>query len=224
MATESHEDAAGRLARFVAGAKGDVYAGLDPGTTGALALLDGGDCCVVDLPYVEVPRTGKTPKGNPRSKNVLDMGAACELLRPFRKARVRLVLEQVGPRPGDMAFTAFQLGGAVEVWTLYLYSLGVEVQRVVPQVWKKYYRLDAKGLGVEKAAPGGDAKLRRAVEAKAKEAMKTAARLEAQRRFPAADLAAKSSHNRAEALLLAEYGRTVLFGAGVPSIPAGSAS
>lgn len=156
--------------------------GIDPGLSGALALVGPDGVIVEDMPIMA------NGKGGAKVKNKVNGAALAQLLRPHA-AEIRIaILEQVstmgqkgdkGPRQG-MA-TNGSLMHSLGVIEGVLASLGIPVQLVAPTTWKK-----AMGLA------GTD---------------KDVSRAQAQQLFPAAPLARVKDHNRAEALLLAVYGQ-----------------
>lgn len=175
------------------------YVGIDPGVSGAIAhLREGGTGGLVDLPVMVIE--GK------KRRTVLHLQMALKYLKNiihWSAEPVTFLLEApvVGPamrrsKPGDppsldddgksgqsivTLANSFRLNGQIEGM---LVALGVAYEIVQPQVWKR-------------AMMPGEAR------------DKDAARLKAIQLFPAAaeELKLKKHHNRAEALLLAEYGR-----------------
>lgn len=191
-----------RLEQFLdeAGPDRQLFGGIDPGATGAVALVAGPYHFVADMPTVQVQKAGKTKAGGARMRTEIDPGGVCALFAPLEPFayRTRFVIEKAWPRPGDTALTGFQVGAAYWVWPLFLHKLGVSLRTVSPGSWKKALGLDSRSL----AKASGKAA---ATTEAAKAAMKEASRMEAQRRFPGAPLSAKAHHNRAEALLLAAW-------------------
>lgn len=158
--------------------------GVDPGLTGALALIGPDGVIVEDLPIMA------NGKGGATVKNQINGAALAQLLRPH-VADIRIaIVEQVstmrqkgeGGAKQGMA-TNGSLMHSLGVIQGVLAALGIPVQMVAPASWKK-----AMGL------VGTD---------------KEVSRAKAQQLFPAAPLARKKDHNRAEALLLAVYGQNL---------------
>lgn len=165
-----------------------LFAGIDPGLSGAIAIVGPqGLRGVFDLPTMQIPGVG--PKALVQRK--IDGRALLDLLLkvcPAGEARPTIVIEAVGTMGG--ANNAVQTQGSL------LRSLGAietvaeclkcKVVYVQPQTWKRAYGLI-------------DAKLKH-TERKAK-ALDTARRC-----FPSCgDLGRAKDHNRAEACLLARY-------------------
>ena len=116
----------------------------------------------------------------------VDPAALAALIRDLRPDLA--VIEEVGPQPRDGVKQAFSFGQSYATARVACLMLNVAVHLVPPQAWKAYFRL--------RGGPDG----------------KELGRALALRRFPACaksfDL--KKHHNRAEAALLALYGREKL--------------
>jgi len=100
------------------------------------------------------------------------------------------VVEKVGSMPGQGVASTFRFGRAAGVVDGVLGALGVPTQYVSPAVWKRHFGLLKKP--------------------------KDASRLIALERFPhcADELKRKKDHGRAEALLIALWGRSLLMKTG----------
>lgn len=156
--------------------------GIDPGLSGALALIGADGVIVEDIPIMANGRGGATVK------NQVNGAALAQLLRPHVDDIRIAIVEQVstmgqrgkaGPKQG-MA-TNGSLMHSLGVIQGVLATLGIPVHMVAPAAWKKTMGL----TGTDKEY----------------------SRAKAQQLFPAAPLARVKDHNRAEALLLAVYGR-----------------
>lgn len=154
-----------------------VY-GIDPGVTGAIAVLVNGRLeAVVDLPAHAV--------SSGIVKRRLDGAGLAAIVRGWR-ARYGVdeelaIVERVGSMPGQGVASVFSLGHTAGVIEGALLTLGVRLEYAVPGVWKR-----AMGLSSEKSA----------------------SQAVASRMFPtqAGTWACVKDHNRAEAALLAAYG------------------
>jgi crossover junction endodeoxyribonuclease RuvC len=161
------------------GAMTTTYIGVDPGLSGAIAFLRGGEAWVEDMPVGRYSDTGKV-------KNAVDLAGVKVLLKAQYDALsmdrpvLRLYLERVSAMPGQGVASMFSLG--MSYWGVagVAAALEIPVALVTPQEWKKHFRL------------GKD---------------KDQARMLAARMFPGIDLHRQKDHGRAEALLIAEYGR-----------------
>ncbi len=153
-----------------------VIIGIDPGFSGAIALLSSaGTLEVWDMPIVA------DLKGRP----VLNLYELYKLLSPKAKKTVA-VLEQVASRPGQSAPSTFRFGQGYGALEMGLAAHQIEKRTVTPAKWKKHF-----GLSKDKGASRG-----LAIE-----------------RFPKhADLFKRvKDDGRAEAALLALYGKEVLY-------------
>ena len=151
---------------------------IDPGMTGAIAFLaaDGSLIDVVDMPVFAVT---KRVSGKDRMKshiNVHDLGSVIAQ----HGVGAAAVVEQVGARPEDGVSQAFQFGFGAGAIHGACGALGMRIETVTPQKWKKHFGLTAD---------------------------KEQARQLATRRFPAqADkFKRKMDAGRAEAALIALY-------------------
>lgn len=159
-----------------------IHVGIDPGLSGAIAFLDAAGepvgIGIADTPVLTVSRS----TGGKRS--IMDLPGCRELLLSVAPASsLRVVLEQVGPMPGQGVTSMFRFGEGYGAWQGLLAALQIPHQLVHPQRWQRAM-LDG--------VPRGDG----------------ASLLVARRRWPGIDLHRKKDHGRADALLLAEYGRT----------------
>lgn len=164
-----------------------VMVGIDPGTTGALALfVDGALQHVGRLPMVKRKATA-TRKGGTE----LDTLALVDRLRTILRDHVGLthtaVIEEVGTftpaakgKAGSNAVTTAKLAGIAGEIRGVLVTLGFTVRQVRPRAWKAHHGL----AGSDKAQ----------------------AIVQAKRRHPWLVLETKASADLAEAVLIGEYG------------------
>lgn len=121
-----------------------IWAGIDPGSTGALAvILPDGEVKLIDTPIIETKVSGKT------RKEYDDAGMAALLRRLLARGEeagcaVHLTLEKVNAMPSidgkrSMGATsAFSFGTGYGVWRGCLAALQVPFELVSPQRWKKF--------------------------------------------------------------------------------------
>lgn len=102
------------------------------------------------------------------------------LLRTFDPATTRVYVEEVHPMPKNGSIASFKLGQSFGGLMATLATLGFPTHTVSPAKWKRAMGVDAD---------------------------KNRTRAKAQQMFPTADLRRVKDHGRAEALLIAEYGR-----------------
>lgn len=104
--------------------------GIDPGLSGAFALLDAGALVgVMDMPVVEIVR-------NRKHKREIDPAALAAMLRPIAPGAVA-VFERVGAMPKQGVSSMFAFGRSVGMVEGALAALAVPVNYVTPQAWQK---------------------------------------------------------------------------------------
>jgi crossover junction endodeoxyribonuclease RuvC len=169
-----------------------VYAGIDPGLTGAVAVR-----------RRDISRKNKgvwwvfhdAPVYQDGKRARIDPGASADLLRGLQKEYPGLfvTIEKLQPMPKGKSgsIANFSQGYCYAGWVFLCAALKVPYQIVTPVAWKK------------NMMPG---------EAKEKDA----SRIVALRFWPdaAEDLKRKKDHGRADAMLIAEYGRRLLVAKG----------
>jgi len=152
--------------------------GIDPGTTGAIALLnDDAFECALDMPTMQ--------RGKTSQKQMINAAELARIVRELRADVACVELVQAMPPRGDKsgmgAASAFNFGESAGVIRGVLAALGIETHYVTPVSWKK------------RAGLMGNRD-------------KEASRSLAIRFWPIAPLARKKDSGRAEALLIARYG------------------
>ena len=155
------------------------YIGIDPGITGAVAVIGPGDgACVYDTPVIGIK------KGKKNSTDYLPVEMS-HLLKDltFANKNTHIFIEKVHSMPGQGVASMFNFGKGYGIWIGIISAIGLRVSYVTPQAWKKKLM---KGM-----------------------ADKDAARLRAQELFPwlVSELSRKKDVGRADALLIAEYGK-----------------
>lgn len=160
-----------------------IVLGVDPGLTGAMALMSGrGLVSVTDLPVM------MRGAGTGSVKNQVDAGALNstmrEMLAPYDRQEVMVVIELQQAMGGGMnASAVFSLGLTAGIIEAVVAARSLPHELVQPSVWKKAMGLSAKGK---------DAKEQSMAMAK--------------RYYPDAQLHLAKHHNRAEAILIARWG------------------
>lgn len=158
-----------------------LVVGIDPGLSGALALIGpAGLLAVADMPVVA------KGKGAGRVKNEVNPAALAQLLREWVNGHadeVLVVVERVSAMPGQGVAGVFSLGDTLGAIRGVVAARGYPVAWVTPHAWKKHYGLPAD---------------------------KELARARAVQLYPEADLTRKKDHGRAESILIARYGWEVL--------------
>lgn len=161
-----------------------IYVGIDPGLYGAIAFIDEAG---------EALRVEDTPvlllkRSGKNERHVLDEDGMVALLASWPATELRVILEQVGPMPKQGLGSTFNFGDGFGCWKGILAGMRLKRLLVRPQRWQ---------ADMLDGVPRCDG----------------ASLIVARRRFPRVDLHRKKDHGRADALLLAEYGRTRAFAA-----------
>lgn len=174
---------------------GTVYLGIDPGVSGAIAILDstGGVVAVEDFPTITVAstrtrhsqdenqvKTKRTVRGTKTVLNEDAIARSIERIGSFFHVAL-CTIERVGPMPRDGAISSFSFGFSTGL--LHGILAGLKVPRVLvhPTVWKRAFELPADKEAVRQATI---------------------------RRWPVTEpyLTRRKDHGRADALWLARYG------------------
>lgn len=157
--------------------------GVDPGCYGAIAWFDGRRLEIYDMPHDKV-RRGKTDKAE------VNVAALWDLMRTLEADH--LFIEQVGGMKGESASGAFNFGRAAAAPECLAVARGFPLTRVPPITWKRALRV----LG------GKDAAVARASSLFPRQVHYWAA--------TRGNGTKDQREGRAEAALIAEYGRRTL--------------
>lgn len=123
--------------------------GIDPGTTGGMALLRSDrKVFVFDMPVYKKPQKGNKKK-NTIEFDYEEIIAIFKAMRPIHK-RLKVVLEKsisVMPAGGgfsarNIAYTAMRTAAGHYIWPMFLSSLGIETAYPYPNTWKQRLGLD----------------------------------------------------------------------------------
>lgn len=155
-----------------------VYVGIDPGASGAIGWLCGSEYCVTDIPTITIKRGNKN-RTEPDLPGILQLfNMAAELTYGIQ--RIKVLLEQCPVSAGrGSSYADVIINRHCAIWPLFIMSKQWSFADTDTR-WKK-----AMGLTLDKEL----------------------SRRNASRLFPDAPLVRVADHNRAEALLLAEYHR-----------------
>ncbi len=157
----------------------NLFIGVDPGLHGAAVLIDGRGklLSIQDTPTLLV-KTGR------RNRHVYLETNMIAILESFRDAgTIQCVgIENQHSRPGQGAPATFSQGYGLGLWIMALAALRLPYTRIEPVVWKRKMGIVAKSD-------------------------KNASIVRALQLFPHASLQRVKDHDRAEALLIAEYVR-----------------
>ena len=107
--------------------------GVDPGFTGAIAILDpkSWSLLIHDMPTVEIGK-GKPVLNHRHTFDLLDLGSTT------RKAAI---LERVASRPGQGVSATFRFGQCAGALEMALAAQGYEIFMPTPQTWKKHLKI-----------------------------------------------------------------------------------
>ena len=157
-----------------------IFVGIDPGLSGAVALIDGDVVQLADAPSWSVEaKKGVRHEYNVNGMVELITGA---ILRVENRVSITAGLESVHSMPDQGVASSFKFGVGLGIWQGILAALGIAYQLIPPARWKKALM---DGMGKQKDA----------------------SMIVAQRLFPTADIHLRKHHGRADALLLAEFMR-----------------
>jgi len=156
-----------------------IFLGIDPGLSGALAVLSA-DGRLVDVASMPTEPHGKSRRVSGRDVRAFLEGVTDRARRPFGLC----MLEQVASRPGQSVVSTFTFGRAFGVVEGVLSALALPTDYATPQTWKRAF-----GLGSDKAES-----IRKACDL-----------IPALVAWP--EQGGKLTHDQAEAVLLAEFAR-----------------
>lgn len=159
-----------------------IYVGIDPGKTGAVAVLMKGASHVEDTPVM-----GTRAKPGSYSPALM-MALLLEIEEHARTEGIHVIIELQQSMPKQGVASTFQTGYGYGLWIGMISALGWPYTVVRALEWKR-----SMMTGLDKTD-------------------KSSSRILAQRLFPdlASRLIRVGDHGRAESLLLGEYGRRLL--------------
>jgi crossover junction endodeoxyribonuclease RuvC len=163
-----------------------TFIGIDPGLNGAVAVLrpeikDGGFVVPQGIAIYDTPTM--LIEGE-KTKHKYNTRGMANILRGYVGLDVLVILEQVHSMPKQGVASSFSFGEGLGMWEGIVAALGLPLEMVSPQRWKKAVLSDQ----------GKD---------------KDASRFRMMQMFPsvADQLSRKKDDGRADALCMAEYGR-----------------
>lgn len=156
-----------------------IVIGIDPGVTGAIAAIDfrGALLAVKDIPVMMIG------KGGGKVKYQVNAAALTRCMMDIADGDaddVLVAIEAVHAMPAQGVSSVFSLGDSAGCIRGVVQSRGYRLEYTSPAAWKRSFGLSSD---------------------------KEEARSKAIQLFPMAPLSRKKDHNRAEALLIAEYSR-----------------
>jgi len=164
------------------------YVGIDPGLTGVVAIVTDMDGVSLDVRTHNIPTMQVTKKSGKGKATRYDLQGMIAILEPLRGLRVIAGLEELSGRPGLSSQSVFGMGRGFGIWEGLLASMHIPMVSISPLKWKR--ALDVMGKS------GQDDKSRKAESV-----------LKAQQIFPWVKFPLQRDHNKADAVLLAEFMR-----------------
>lgn len=164
------------------------YVAIDPGLKGAIALLGiASQIEIHDVPVIKITTT--YPRRKPKTKTLYNVVEMARLIHRIRQSwmgyEITWLIENVHSVPGFRSSPGASLDRAMGIWEGIFGSIDIELVYVLPKDWKEEFSLMTMD--------------------------KKASIYVARKLFPAANLmrprARTYSADRADALLIAEYGR-----------------
>ena len=116
--------------------------GIDPGETGAIAIIEKRNLYVVDIPIIHTKKVIQTKKGDKRKKGnkrkaEYDSVGMANLLAKVTKVQCHVFIEKVHSMPGQGVASTFNFGMGYGIWIGILAALKLPHTFVTPQSWKK---------------------------------------------------------------------------------------
>ena len=123
------------------------YLGIDPGISGALAVLDENEDIVqiFDMPTLEVV-SGKSKKQRVNPQSIVSE------LRLFKDQRIEALIEQVNAMPNQGVTSMFSFGRSLGILEGVLAGLDIPYSLVTPSVWKKRMQVNSSKDGARELA------------------------------------------------------------------------
>ncbi len=118
------------------------YIGIDPGMSGAVAIISDNDVVVLDTPTTFVKK-GK------KNKTMYVESSMADILSPFMEKDVHVFIEKVHSMPGQGVTAMFSMGEGYGLWRGIVAALKLPYTLITPQSWKKKMM---EGMGKEKPA------------------------------------------------------------------------
>lgn len=121
-----------------------VVCGIDPGLSGAIAIIYPDRGLFVDMPTFELTRNGK-------KKREIDCAGLANLLRQHPTITT-VWLEQVGAMPGQGVSSMFAFGQAFGIVKGVVAALQYPLELITPRVWKAALKVPSEKDGARARA------------------------------------------------------------------------
>lgn len=116
-----------------------IYAGADPGLSGAIAFFEpvnAGKLVIYDMPTLPIRR-------NDKDKRDIDLKLLARIVEPYGPFVARALVEQVNAMPDQGITSAFTFGRAFGTLEMALAFAGMPIEYIAPVKWKRMYGLSS---------------------------------------------------------------------------------
>jgi crossover junction endodeoxyribonuclease RuvC len=121
-----------------------IFIGIDPGLSGAIAVIDGSNIDLIDTPIIKIEK-GKTPKGNVKIKNKYNLWVMCEILKKQKQfADCKVFIERAQAMPKQGVSSMFSIGYGFAAWEMACVALNMPYEIVGPKTWQKEFGIAGK--------------------------------------------------------------------------------
>lgn len=123
-----------------------TFIGVDPGLSGAIAIIHDGSYAVYDIPTMA--------KGSGTVKSEINAKGMADILRRHVNSPPQAMLERVNAMPGQGVASVFSLGDSFGVCRAVLACQSIPTLYITPTTWKKHYKLtsdkeEARALAIK---------------------------------------------------------------------------
>lgn len=117
--------------------------GVDPGLSGAIAKYDmhTNDCEVFDVPTLNVSKSGRDKRGDPKTQRILDIYQLARVVSGLKDNIHFCVVEDVHSMPKQGVASSFKFGFVAGALQQALADAGITIHLVAPVQWKRYFKL-----------------------------------------------------------------------------------
>ena len=117
------------------------YVGIDPGLSGAIAILKCLDQNVLSAEVHSTPIIKTKATKTTKAKNEYNLKEISQILWPLyhSKANVEVCLEKIGAMPNQGSVSMFHFGEGFGMWKGSIGILGFNLHLVTPLTWKKMW-------------------------------------------------------------------------------------
>lgn len=120
----------------------ETYIGIDPGLSGAVAIIDS---------QAKLTTLAPTPTVKIGKKKYYDIQAMKEILQTVNHLNPIICLEKVHAMPGQGVTSMFRFGEGYGIWLGLVNGLGIPYMEVHPRTWTKKMLRGIAGIGKERS-------------------------------------------------------------------------